>query len=138
MDLGVCPSIAGVALVGVEHAEAPLVEDAECLRRFAIVLVGLRCSMREGEVAVEEPVGEGKLDKLSVGENLAHFSADGGIEPIVVVNVEKAAVEEVGAQPRCFFLRKDHIAVPRQEEHRVLEDSGAGEVYRFEDRLHRD
>ena len=52
IDLGVLPTVADVGFVGVEDGYAPVKDDGESLRRFAIVLVNLRQAVGEIVTAV--------------------------------------------------------------------------------------
>jgi len=138
VNFRISPTVAGIAFVGVEHAEPTFVEDAESLSWFSVVFVRFGGPVRKVEVAMEETVREGELNELFVREYFTHLTADGCVQSVVVIDVEKPTIEEVCSEPAGFLGGKDYVAVTGEEEHGILEEGIAREVNSFKDRFNGD
>ena len=69
VDFGVVPAVTGIRLIGVVDAEATVIEQAESLRWFAIVLVNFGKAIRKIEMAMIEPIREREFLKILLREN---------------------------------------------------------------------
>mgnify|MGYP000158014288 CR=1 FL=1 len=76
MDIRVLEPVADVALVGVEHHQATVMEDPEALGRLAVVLVDFRQAGRKRELYVEDRVVEGYLAQIALREYLLQLTPD--------------------------------------------------------------
>lgn len=56
-------------------------------------------------------VGERQLDEVQFGKNLLHLRDDKVLNTIVVVNMQKAAADKVGAKILSFLAGKRDVAV---------------------------
>lgn len=69
MNIGICPPIAGIRFVGVEHAETVADKKPKALGWFAVVLMDFRWTVGKVKVAVVDGVGKRQLDELLVGKD---------------------------------------------------------------------
>lgn len=129
------PAVAGIGLERVVHDQSPFGKDPKALGRFLIVRVGFGNAVRKAEMTGIEAVTEGEFNEIAVRENLLYFAAESFVEPIVVVNVEKPAVRQIGTQTLNFKVREHDIAVAGEEEERIGEDLFVREVGEFVPRI---
>ena len=125
----VVPTVAEVGFVIVKTDEASLVDEAEALRRLAVVLVNFGQAVFEFELLVVNGVAEWQFHKVELGEHLFHGRAHEGIEAVVVVEDQEAAAFEIRPHVARFEVAEQHIAVARGVHDRVIENFGAARLH---------
>src|ERR1041384_5594039 len=94
----VLPAITEIALIGVIDHQPAVHEDAESLRRLAVMLVNLGNACRKLVNEVIDRVVKRYLDEGTVGKQPLDLAAKRFIESVIVVGVEEAALQQPPTQ----------------------------------------
>ncbi len=122
VDFGIVPTIARIGLIGIEYAEAAVIEQTEALGGFAIVIVSFRHAVREIEMAMIKAIGERQFHQILFGEDSFQLRTDGGIEAVIVINIEKPSGVAIGPQALDFSFSKIDAAVTGHKNKGIIEN----------------
>ena len=100
IDLGIFPAVPEIAREAVVHREAVAEEDAEAASGKPVVLVDLRQPLREIVDEVIDRMRQRDVNERPIGEDALDLATEALVEPVVVVDVQKAAALQILAQPQ--------------------------------------
>ena len=122
MHLGVGPPVAWICFVCIIENESAVAEQAEALRRLAIVFV---CFGRPGgklKLTVVQSEAKGQLDKVLVRKHFPDLPSKRLVQTVIVVHVQEAAVVKIRPEPADLFVRQRDVPVSGDKKERGRED----------------